>query len=83
MMSGGVNFSIFSQHAIDCILVLFEKGHSQPFVEIPFRGMFQQIDTKDSDWLELRIGNVFTMTVFDLDYENIEYGFRIYGPGHR
>ncbi len=37
---------------------------------------------------EFRIGNVFSMTVFDLDHENIEYGFRIDGPfeptrGHR
>ena len=37
---------------------------------------------------EFRIGNVFAMVVFGLDYENIEYGFRMDGPynpqeGHR
>ena len=37
---------------------------------------------------EFRIGNVYAMTVFDLDYENVEYGFRMDGPfepetGHR
>lgn len=81
MVSGGVNFSIFSQHATHCILILFEKGQPQPLVEIPFSGMFQKVDSEKCDWLELRIGNVFTMTVFDLDYENIEYGFRMDGPG--
>ncbi|MCC5619911.1 glycogen debranching protein GlgX [Nostoc sp. CHAB 5715] len=29
---------------------------------------------------EFRIGNVFCMVVFDLDYENIEYGYRMDGP---
>ncbi len=81
MVPGGVNFSIFSQYATQCILVLFEKGQPQPLVEIPFRGMFQKIGSEGSDRLELRVGNVFTMTVFDLDYENIEYGFRMDGPG--
>ncbi len=81
MVSGGVNFSIFSQNATECILVLFEKGEPQPFVEIPFRGMFQKIGLEESEHLELRVGNVFTMTVFDLDYENIEYGYRMGGPG--
>jgi len=37
---------------------------------------------------EYRIGNVFCMIVFDLDYENLEYGYRMDGPhdpiaGHR
>ncbi|MFQ5794624.1 MAG: glycogen debranching protein GlgX [Candidatus Bipolaricaulia bacterium] len=72
---GGVNFSIFSRHANSCVLVLFEKGQPEPMVEIPFPD-------------EFRIGNVFAMIVFDLDYENIEYGFRMDGPynpveGHR
>ena len=37
---------------------------------------------------DFRIGSVFTMIVFDLDYENLEYGYRFDGPwdpenGHR
>lgn len=67
LVPGGVNFSIFSSHAKSCTLVLFKKHAPQPFAEIPF------LD-------EFRIGNVFTMTVFDLDYENIEYGYRMDGP---
>jgi isoamylase len=72
---GGVNFSIFSSHATSCALVLYDKGQHEPKAEIPFPD-------------EFRIGNVFTMVVFDLDFEAIEYGFRMDGPwqpeeGHR
>ena len=31
-------------------------------------------------YASFRIGNVFSMIVFDLDYENVEYGFRMDGP---
>ncbi|HEC69922.1 MAG TPA: glycogen debranching enzyme GlgX [Candidatus Omnitrophica bacterium] len=75
IVPGGVNFSIYSRHATSCELVLFEKHAPQPFAVIPFPDSF-------------RIGNVFAMVVFDLDYENIEYGYRMDGPfnpkeGHR
>ena len=29
---------------------------------------------------EFRIGNVYSMVVFDLDYEDLEYGYRFDGP---
>jgi glycogen operon protein len=64
---GGVNFSVYSSHATACTLVLFDKGEPQPKAEIPFPD-------------EFRIGNVYAMTVFDLDYENVEYGYRMDGP---
>ncbi|MDD4872497.1 MAG: glycogen debranching protein GlgX [Kiritimatiellae bacterium] len=75
LVPGGINFSIFSRHATSCTLVLFEKHASKPLVEIPFPHSF-------------RIGNVYSMVVFDLDCENIEYGYRMDGPndpanGHR
>jgi len=75
LVPGGVNFSVYSSHARSCELVLFKKHEPQPYAWIPFPD-------------EFRIGNVFTMVVFDLDYENIEYGFRMEGPfdpreGHR
>ena len=69
IVPGGVNFSIFSRDATSCTLVLFNKNEEIPFVEIPF-------------YEEFRIGNVYTMTVFDLDYENIEYGYRMDGPNN-
>jgi isoamylase len=83
LVPGGVNFSVFSRHADYCVLVLFEKGARTPMVEIPFRGMFQKPDTGEPVWGDFRIGNVFSMVVFDLDYERIEYGFRLDGPGPR
>ena len=64
---GGVNFALFSRHATACTLVLFERGAAKPLAEIPFPD-------------EFRIGNVFAMVVFDLEYEGFEYGFRVDGP---
>jgi isoamylase len=67
LVPGGVNFSIFSSHAKSCTLVLFKKHELAPLAEIPFPD-------------EFRIGSVFSMIVFDLDYETIDYGFRMDGP---
>jgi len=64
---GGVNFAIFSRHATACWLVLYKKGECDPLVEINIPD-------------EYRVGNVFAMVVFDLDYEDLEYGFRMEGP---
>lgn len=64
---GGVNFSVFSAHATACTLVLFDKGAAEPLVEIPFPP-------------EYRLGHVWAMTVHDLNYGKIEYGFRFDGP---
>ncbi|MDR3376388.1 MAG: glycogen debranching protein GlgX [Ancalomicrobiaceae bacterium] len=75
IVAGGVNFSVFSRFATACDLVLFHRHEAEPFAIIPFPDSF-------------RTGNVFAMTVFDLDYETIEYGYRMDGPfdpdaGHR
>jgi isoamylase len=75
LVPGGVNFSVFSGYARNCTLVLFRNEDTAPMVEIPFPP-------------EFRIGNVFTMVVFDLNYEDLEYGYRMTGPfaptiGHR
>ncbi|CAN5783798.1 glycogen debranching protein GlgX [soil metagenome] len=63
---GGVNFSIFSSNATACTLVLFEKGAHEPFAEVPFPR-------------EYRLGEVWAMIIFDLNYEQIEYGYRFDG----
>jgi isoamylase len=80
---GGINFSVFSRHADYCVLVLFKKNESKPFVEIPFRGMFMKPGTGQPFWGDFRIGNVFSMVVFGLNYEEIEYGFRMGAPHHQ
>jgi glycogen operon protein len=71
----GLNFSIYTSAGTACTLVLFNRGEDQPFAELPFPEHY-------------RIGDVFCMVVFNLDFENLEYGFRIDGPhdptaGHR
>ena len=67
IVSGGVNFSVYSAQATAMTLVLFDHGAQRPKAEIRFPD-------------EFRIGSVFCMTVFDLNYENLDYGFRAEGP---
>ena len=72
---GGVNFSIYSAYATSATLVLFKKHSPEPFAEIPFPK-------------EFRLGNVVSMLVLGLDYQDLEYGYRVDGPynlkeGHR
>jgi isoamylase len=67
IVPNGVNFSVFSSSAVSCTLVLFHKHEPAPIVEIEFPQ-------------EFRIGDVYSMIVFDLDYEDLEYGYRFDGP---
>lgn len=67
IIDGGVNFSVFSKEAVSCTLVLYHHGQEEPFVEIPFPE-------------EFRIGNVYSMMVFGLQIETVEYGYRFDGP---
>ena len=53
---GGVNFSVYSKNATGCSLILFHNGAKAPFAQIPL-----------SD--EFRIGDVYTITVYDLNIE--------------
>jgi glycogen operon protein len=75
IVPGGINFSVFSRFGTDCTLVLFRRGENTPMAEIPFIEAY-------------RIGNVWAMVVFELDHEQIEFGYRMDGPhrphaGHR
>lgn len=67
MVPNGINFSVYSSSATSCTLVLFKKNAEKAFAEIPFPKEFM-------------IGNVYSMIVFDLDYENLEYGYKMSGP---
>lgn len=66
IVPGGVNFTIYSSGAKSCELVLYHSHEKEPFATISFPE-------------DYKIGNVFSMIVFDLDIEDIEYGFRIDG----
>jgi glycogen operon protein len=68
----GVNFAVFSRHAIAVHLVLFEEGQEQPFAELP---------------LTHRTGDIWHGLVHDLE-PGVIYGYRAQGPfaprlGHR
>lgn len=62
-----VNFSVFSKAATSCELLLYHRGEEEPYAVLPFPDDF-------------RVGNVFTMIVYDVDYEEVEYGYRFDGP---
>ena len=63
----GLNFSIFTSSGKSCTLVLFQSGEKEPYAEIQIPDSY-------------RIGNVYSIVVFGLDIENLEYGYRIDGP---
>ena len=63
---GAVNFSIYSKEATGCTLVLFQHGQKKPWIEIEFPE-------------EFRIGNVYTMRVYGINMDTMEYGYRFDG----
>lgn len=72
---GGLNFSVYTSAGTACTLVLFSRSESAPLGEIRVPDHY-------------RIGDVYSIVVYDLDYEDLEYGFKIDGPfdpaqGHR
>jgi glycogen operon protein len=67
VIPGGVSFTVHSQHATSCKLVLFKREESEPYAIIPFPEKY-------------KIGNVYAMIVFGLDIEEFEYAYNIDGP---
>lgn len=64
---GGINFTIHSNQATSCELLLFHRREKEPFAVIPFPEHY-------------KIGNCYSMIVFKLDIENLEYAYRMDGP---
>ena len=64
---GGLNFSVYTSAGTSCKLVLFSRSESLPLGEIKVPDNY-------------RIGDVYSIVVYDLDYEDLEYGFKIDGP---
>ncbi len=67
IVPGGVSFTISSQNATSCELVLFKRNEYEPFAKIPFPEHY-------------KIGNVYSMIVFELNIEEFEYAYSIDGP---
>ena len=66
-LNQGVNFTIHSHYATDCSLVLFHHRETEPFAVLNFPENY-------------RIGNTYSMIVYDLDIEDIEYAYCFDGP---
>ena len=64
---GGVNFTIHTHGATSCELLLFHRKAEEPYAVIPFPESY-------------KIGFCYSMIVFDLDIEEFEYAYRLYGP---
>ncbi|MBR0146474.1 MAG: glycogen debranching protein GlgX [Eubacterium sp.] len=67
MSDGSLNFSVYSKDATACDLLLFHAGEDEPFFRIRYPE-------------EFRIGNVFSIIIYDLNYEDLEYGYCMEGP---
>ncbi|MCD8371429.1 MAG: glycogen debranching protein GlgX [Clostridiales bacterium] len=63
----GVNFTISSNGATSCELLLFQRKAEKPYAVIPFPSTY-------------RVGDVYAMIVFGLDIEEFEYAYRLDGP---
>ncbi len=66
-LSGGVSFTIYSVNATSCTLCLFRHREDEPYARLKFPDNY-------------RIGKVFSMFVFDLEIEGIEYAYSFEGP---
>jgi glycogen operon protein len=77
IIPGGINFSLISHHASHCTLFLYRKGEKEPAATIPFQGFFLNLRSGTKSWETFRIGKLFSMIVFDIDSDAIEYGFSL------
>ncbi len=69
-IQNGVNFTIHSTNATYCELLLFKRKENKPYAVLPFPDSY-------------RIGNTFSMIVFDIDIFEFEYAYRMDGPNDR
>lgn len=65
--SNGVSFTINSHGATRCTLLLFKPQASKPYARIPFPDSY-------------RIGDTYSMLVFDIKPDEFEYAFLFDGP---
>ena len=65
-MLKAVNFTIHSAYATGCSIVLFRRGETEPYAEIPIPDSY-------------RIGDTWAIMVYGLDIYEIEYCYRFSG----
>ena len=66
-LEGAVNFTVHSQGASSCELLLYHREEEEPCAILKFPAHY-------------RIGQVYSMIVFGLDIEEFEYAYRLDGP---
>lgn len=66
-LPNGVSFTVHSQGAISCEILLYHRMETEPYAVIPVPDCY-------------RIGHVFSIFIFGLDVEEFEYAFRLDGP---
>ncbi|MDO4295335.1 MAG: alpha-amylase family glycosyl hydrolase [bacterium] len=62
----GVNFTIYTHYGTSCELLLFHREEEEPYAVLPFPKAY-------------RIGDVYSMIVFDINIKDFEYAYRIDG----
>ena len=67
MLAVGVNFTIHTHSGKNVELLLFHRDEEEPYAILPFPK-------------EYKIGDVYSMIVFNLQIEDLEYAYRVDGP---
>ncbi len=62
-----MNFTVHTSNGTSCDLLLFHPGEEEPYAIIPFPESY-------------KIGDVYSMIVYDLKSEDFEYAYRVDGP---
>lgn len=63
----GVNFTVYTHFGTSVELLLFHNGKDEPYAVLPFPESY-------------KIGDVYSMIVFNLNPDDFEYAYRIDGP---
>lgn len=66
-LSNGVSFTVHTHNGTSCELLLFHRGEEEPYAVLAFPEAY-------------KIGDVYSMIVYDLNVEEFEYAYRIDGP---
>ena len=67
LSANAINFTVHSRNAVSCELLLFRHRETEPFAVLPFPERY-------------RIGDVYSMIVFNLNAKDFEYAYRMDGP---
>lgn len=66
-LQNGVNFTIHTCGGTSCELLLFHRAQEEPFAVLPFPEAY-------------KIGDVYSMIVYELNIDEFEYAYRVDGP---